>query len=35
GVPVEQEGKVVGAIGIRGLAEQDDEALAMEVLNAR
>ncbi|TDE25554.1 heme-binding protein [Vibrio owensii] len=34
GVPVEQEGKVVGAIGISGLAEQDDEALAMEVLKA-
>ncbi|MCQ9082582.1 GlcG/HbpS family heme-binding protein [Vibrio harveyi] len=32
GVPVEQEGKVVGAIAISGLAEQDDEALAMEVL---
>ncbi|ELB2760238.1 MULTISPECIES: GlcG/HbpS family heme-binding protein [Vibrio] len=35
GVPIEQEGKIVGAIGISGLAEQDDEALAMEVLNAR
>ena len=35
GVPVEQEEKVVGTIGISGLAEQDDEALAMEVLNAR
>ncbi|WP_264407945.1 GlcG/HbpS family heme-binding protein [Vibrio owensii] len=34
GVPVEQEGKVVGAIGISGLAEQDDEALVMEVLKA-
>ncbi|CAH1531887.1 MULTISPECIES: GlcG/HbpS family heme-binding protein [Vibrio harveyi group] len=34
GVPVEQEGKVVGAIAISGLAEQDDEALAMEVLKA-
>ncbi|CAH1604611.1 putative Protein GlcG [Vibrio jasicida] len=34
GVPVEKEGKVVGAIGISGLAEQDDEALAMEVLKA-
>ncbi|CAH1527879.1 putative Protein GlcG [Vibrio jasicida] len=34
GVPVEKEGKVVGAIGIIGLAEQDDEALAMEVLKA-
>lgn len=34
GIPVEQEGKVVGAIGISGLAEQDDEALAMEVLKA-
>lgn len=34
GVPVKQEGKVVGAIGISGLAEQDDEALAMEVLKA-
>lgn len=34
GVPVEREGKVVGAIGISGLAEQDDEALAMEVLKA-
>ncbi|WP_104047950.1 GlcG/HbpS family heme-binding protein [Vibrio jasicida] len=34
GVPVEQEGEVVGAIGISGLAEQDDEALAMEVLKA-
>lgn len=34
GVPVVQEGKVVGAIGISGLAEQDDEALAMEVLKA-
>ncbi|MGI9941549.1 GlcG/HbpS family heme-binding protein [Vibrio alginolyticus] len=35
GVPIEHEGKIVGAIGISGLAEQDDEALAMEVLNAR
>ncbi|ENC6722603.1 heme-binding protein [Vibrio harveyi] len=34
GVLVEQKGKVVGAIGISGLAEQDDEALAMEVLKA-
>ncbi|MFH0273549.1 GlcG/HbpS family heme-binding protein [Vibrio jasicida] len=34
GVPVEQKGKVVGAIGISGLAEQDDEALAIEVLKA-
>lgn len=34
GVPVEQEGKVVGAIAISGLAEQDDEALAKEVLKA-
>ncbi len=34
GVPVEQEGEVAGAIGISGLAEQDDEALAMEVLKA-
>ncbi|EKO3836948.1 heme-binding protein [Vibrio harveyi] len=34
GVPVEKEGKVVGAIGISGLAEQDDEALATEVLKA-
>ncbi len=32
GVPIEFEGKVIGAIGISGLAEQDDEQLAMEVL---
>lgn len=32
GVPVEQDGQVVGAIGISGLSEQDDEALAVEVL---
>ncbi|NLS13394.1 heme-binding protein [Vibrio sp. SM6] len=34
GVPIEQEGRIIGAIGISGLAEQDDEALAREVLTS-
>lgn len=34
GVPIEQNGVVVGAIGISGLAEADDEALAKEIISS-
>jgi len=33
GAPIEFEGAVIGAIGISGMAEDDDEALALEVLS--
>jgi len=33
GVPIEQQGMVIGAIGISGMAEDDDEALAFELLS--
>lgn len=32
GMPIEQDGVVIGAIGISGMAEEDDEALATVVL---
>jgi glc operon protein GlcG len=32
GVPVELKGQVIGAIGISGLSEDDDEALAEKVI---
>ena len=34
GLPIEQNGVVVGGIGISGLSEEEDETLAIEVLNA-
>ena len=32
GVPIEHQGQVIGAIGISGLSEDDDEALAEKVI---
>ncbi len=32
GVPIEHQGQVIGAIGISGLSEDDDEALAENVI---
>ncbi|WP_261837224.1 GlcG/HbpS family heme-binding protein [Vibrio ishigakensis] len=32
GMPIEQDGVVIGAIGISGMSEEDDEALATVVL---
>jgi glc operon protein GlcG len=32
GVPVVREGRVIGAVGISGLAEEDDAALARELI---
>jgi glc operon protein GlcG len=32
GLPIMAGGKVVGAVGVSGLSEQDDEALAREVI---
>ena len=32
GLPVVVDGKVVGGVGVSGLSEQDDEALAREVI---
>ncbi|USD67599.1 heme-binding protein [Vibrio sp. SCSIO 43136] len=34
GVPIEVAGEVVGAIGISGLAQEDDEALALNVIHS-
>ena len=34
GLPIERDGVVVGGIGISGLSEEEDETLAIEVLNA-
>ncbi|MEX0334871.1 heme-binding protein [Vibrio tubiashii] len=34
GLPIERNGVVVGGIGISGLSEEEDETLAIEVLNA-
>ncbi|MBU2865220.1 heme-binding protein [Reinekea forsetii] len=34
GVPIEVKGKVLGAMGVSGLAEADDEALVVEVISA-
>lgn len=34
GMPIEQDGVVIGAIGISGMAEEDDEALAQQALKA-
>lgn len=32
GLPITQDGKVIGGIGISGLSEDEDEALALEAL---
>ncbi|CAH6828383.1 hypothetical protein VCHA43P273_150037 [Vibrio chagasii] len=32
GVPIKYQGQVIGAIGISGLSEDDDEALAENVI---
>lgn len=32
GVPIEHQGQVIGAIGISGLSEDEDEALAEKVI---
>ncbi|MEZ8583739.1 heme-binding protein [Vibrio cyclitrophicus] len=32
GVPIEHQGQVIGALGISGLSEDDDEALAEKVI---
>lgn len=32
GLPIEQDGAVIGAIGISGMSEDDDEAFAREVI---
>lgn len=32
GVPIEHQGQIIGAIGISGLSEDDDEALAENVI---
>lgn len=34
GVTIRQEGTVVGGIGVSGLSEEDDEALAQSAINA-
>ncbi|WCP69525.1 heme-binding protein [Vibrio tubiashii] len=34
GLPIERNGVVVGGIGVSGLSEEEDETLAIEVLNA-
>ncbi|MDR9828284.1 heme-binding protein [Vibrio sp. FNV 38] len=33
GIPIEKQGRVIGAIGISGLSEDDDERLALLAIN--
>ncbi|WP_147094832.1 heme-binding protein, partial [Vibrio superstes] len=33
GLPIEKDGAVIGGVGISGLSESDDEALAKQVLS--